>query len=185
MQNQSKRKQQWTQKQIQILKQYVIQQRSHLRSKFYQNIAAGTMRFRKTKGFFIQMGVRVGKSSEKCKSKFQKMESEIYLEHLDIPERHFELYKYLRAGAKLTSNRICESALKKTCVCSSEDTQSHGNGRVSLSLHKAEDRRACQGADMHLSFENLRIEIILKCKTGEFGPINLGISKLGTESQIE
>ena len=168
------KKQHWTRAQTQTLRQYVAQHRQQLRSKFYQNIAAGKIRFRKAKGFFIQMGARLGKSSEKCKSKFQKMETDIYQGLLGIPEPHYRLYCHLRAGHRLASSRLRQVPPAKACTC----VRMHsGNGAELPATEKASSTRT---AEMQTRLENLRIKIILKCRSGELGPVDLGTSKLGT-----
>lgn len=178
-------KRKWTKAQTQILRQYVTNHKVHLRSKFYQNIAAGRIRYRKAKGFFVNMGVKVGKSFEKCKSKFQKMESEIYLELLDIPKQHLELYNYLRTRSKLLSTSVQQVRPRKKCLCVIGNA--NGSKPQKVMSSRATKIGACpdQIVDKHLYFEKLRIEIILKCKAGKLGDVDLGIAKLGIFAEVK
>ena len=87
----------WTDKEIENLKNYSIQKKDELLSNLYRNIIAGIIRFRKTPRFFKEMSLLVGRSSEQCKSKFQKLEEEIYLSALEIPEHHYRVFTWLRS----------------------------------------------------------------------------------------
>lgn len=167
----------WTPKQIECLKNYAQKNKAHIASKFYQNIIKGRMQFRKAKGFFIRLGQQLGKSPAKCKSKFQKIEREIYLEVLKIPASHYKIYSYIRKHCKLTSDRFVQSGRCQVCFCPVKDSftssvQDAGKG--------PEEKSKTQLANgLHARFENLRIEIILKCKAGLLGSKNFSLLDLG------
>ena len=78
------------------MKEFVIKKRESLIRNLYANILEGGLKHRRDFNFFKEMNKVLRKSVEKCKSKFQKIEKKIYEEFLDIPEKHYSLYVYLR-----------------------------------------------------------------------------------------
>lgn len=169
-----KKKQTWTAKQTEILKEYILKHAQHLKFKFYENIIAGSMKFRKFKGFFIDLGRQLGKSSVKCKSKFQKMESTIYLDLLELPESHFELYLYIRKGFKLVSDNFdfngndCSDIFEKPDFLTNNISEKVKISSEALRLSENDQIKR------HTYFENLRIQIILDFKFGKIKTVKFG-----------
>lgn len=95
-----KGKSRWTENNFQKFRAYIKKEGEYLKEYFYNCLKDPNDVQRKKIGFFKEMSAFVGKSSQKCKSRFQKCEEEIYCEFLKLPLEHFELYMFFR------SNRI-------------------------------------------------------------------------------
>lgn len=165
------KKQFWTPEQSGALREHVRRHAAHLKSKFYENIIAGSMQFRKAKGFFKELGRKVGKSSVKCKSKFQKREAVLYLRILGLPKAHYDLYCYIRKGFKLTGAGF-----------QSRENQINFNdrlreGRNGLGREEGPPEQKSQfGAreSRQSFFERLREKIIRRFVSGELESVDLG-----------
>ena len=94
----------WTDKDIEIIKHYAKTNSEILRSNMIINIIAGFNRFRKPKTFFIRLGQILNKCSKLCKSKFQKLEEEIYKEELGTDDNYYDTYKWIRKLRKSQAN---------------------------------------------------------------------------------
>lgn len=164
----------WSRHHIETIRQYILAHADHLKSKFYENIIAGAMKYRKAKGFFKNLGRLLGRSSIKCKSKFQKMEPEIYMNFLKVPKRHFDCYEYIRKGFKLTSKTFLECGDASPKTNSESEPNSSSPKRKVFSLDKAFEAQRVRPLQNHIGFENLRIEIILKFKAGELKFVKIG-----------
>ena len=86
----------WSKKDLSLLKEYILHHKDWLRRNFYMNIRANRLKFRKLSGFFVDMGKKVGRATEHCKSKFQKFERHIYTRYLKIPSNHYLVFCYVR-----------------------------------------------------------------------------------------
>ena len=69
-------------------------------SSFYRNILFARLNHRKRDHFFKEMSKRIKRSSSQCKSKFQKQEIKIFINHFKIPESHYEYFSFLREQRK-------------------------------------------------------------------------------------
>lgn len=90
------RKSSWTQNNLDKFRIFIISEKEYLTEYFYDHLSNPLTIKRKKIGFFKKMNSFVGKSSQKCKSKFQKNEEQIYCEYLDLPREHFELFQYYK-----------------------------------------------------------------------------------------
>lgn len=162
----------WDKKQTALIKEYAWEHRDHIRSRFYENIFAGRMQFRKVKGFFVKLAAKLGKSSEKCKSKFQKMEKTIYVETLRIPQSHYDTFQYLRRGKELIADKIRPGTESPVCLCAHESQPSIRSARKGEA--QTSETQVLRGAGRHVLFENSRIKIILNYKAGLLGSVKLG-----------
>lgn len=93
----------WLPEEFNQMKKYIISESQNLKSNMYINIVAGHKRFRKPRTFFIELGKIIGRSPSHCKSKFQKMENEIYLDYLKVKSEHFETFRWIR---KIKSSKV-------------------------------------------------------------------------------
>lgn len=94
----------WTPIEVFIVEQYALDHQDQLKQNLYRNIFAGTMLYRKKKGFFKQMSKLVDRPSKNCKSKFQKIERKIYVYLIGVPKDHYELFLLIRSGHRLGWN---------------------------------------------------------------------------------
>jgi hypothetical protein len=90
------KRQRWNEKELNELRKYILLKGDELKLAFYQNIIEGKIIYKKCSKFFIEMSKKIKRSSNQCKSKFQKMEREIYLEILQVPEEYYLLYQCQR-----------------------------------------------------------------------------------------
>lgn len=90
----------WSDTEIKQIQEYSKNNSDELLSNFYSNIVVGYMRFRKPKKFFVNLGILLQRTSSLCKSKFQKLEKEIYLEALQIQREEYELFCWVRSTKK-------------------------------------------------------------------------------------
>lgn len=100
-------KKKWTTKDIVILEKYVATNSLQLVSNFYKNILVGYIRFGKPYEFFTKLSQKLGKSKAQCKTKFYKMENELYVEVLTVAPLDFCLFVNIRRqNRKKIHNKI-------------------------------------------------------------------------------
>lgn len=97
----SKKRSVWNKIDTEKLKHFILSEKKDLLSNFYLNIKQKDKKCRKLPGFFQRMSLAVGKSSEQCKSKFQKFEANVYCNFLNVPKPHFELFEKLRVQKRI------------------------------------------------------------------------------------
>lgn len=102
--DQNKRKK-WTDKELNILKIYILKNENMLLTVFYKNISQGKNIFKKEDGFFNIMGNLLQRKSSECKSKFQKHEKIIYCEYLNVPDSHYQIYQHCRKMKRIKKNK--------------------------------------------------------------------------------
>ena len=90
----------WSPRELDLLESYIKEKTDCLKNNIYQNILIGKLQYRKNPRFFIKMSQTIGRSPEQCKSKFQKYEEKIYLIHLGVPKKHYEVFLHLRERKK-------------------------------------------------------------------------------------
>ena len=95
-----RQKKNWSHKEIDKLKEFILRRRSVLENIFYQNIIAGNLGERKIPGFYLDMSKAVDRTASQCKSKFQKFERIIYTEYLGISEEYYRAFLYIRKKKK-------------------------------------------------------------------------------------
>jgi hypothetical protein len=110
MPKKNKRKR-WSETELKIIKEYVISHKEDLITNFYQNIIISVKKYPKYPKFYTNLSKKLKRSSSQCKSKFQKMEKEIYLEYLGVSENEFELFNWIRQRKK--QNRIQNNQKKQ------------------------------------------------------------------------
>ena len=93
----------WSKEELNKIKNYSLLNQEDLVYNLYTNIVIGYMRFRKPRRFFVNLGQILKRSSSICKSKFQKLEKEIYTGTLRIPNHHYEVFCWIR---NLTKERV-------------------------------------------------------------------------------
>lgn len=116
------KRQRWTASELAHLRSYVLSKSAPLRLSLYQNLVEGSIKHKKSPRFFIEMSHLVARTPNQCKSKFQKMERDIYTAFLGVPARHYDLYARLRqlnsriktAHDKKTAPKPQRRALRKT-----------------------------------------------------------------------
>lgn len=86
----------WTEKEVANLKKYIKENSQQLKSQLLMNILMVSMHFSKQKGFYKTLSSIVGRTLPKCKSKFQKMEKDLYLKTLKISELDYEVFQWIR-----------------------------------------------------------------------------------------
>lgn len=101
----------WTSDELSKMGSFVESESRELFSNMYSNIAVGFMCFRKKRSFFKDMGQILGRPSQLCKSKFQKLEENFYLNLLKVPSSVYELFVELR---KYSSKSVMPSFLKNS-----------------------------------------------------------------------
>jgi hypothetical protein len=94
----------WTKLETANFEKYIKKKAFLLKANFYKNIYKGKMKFRRPPRFFIEMSNKIGRTASQCKSKFQKLEKEIYLEFLDLPLNHFLVYQSIRNNNQALSD---------------------------------------------------------------------------------
>lgn len=99
MPKRNKRKR-WTQSELNIIKEYVILHKEDLIDNFYQNIIISQKKYPKYPKFYTNLSKKLKRSSSQCKSKFQKMEKEIYLQYLGMNENEYNLFNWIRQRKK-------------------------------------------------------------------------------------
>lgn len=96
MPSQLNEKKKWTEKSNNKFKRFILLQKKYLSEHFYDNLANPENPKKKINGFYKKMGNFVGKSLENCTSKFQKNQSKIYCDYLNIPLEHYKLFEYYK-----------------------------------------------------------------------------------------
>lgn len=124
MQRQRRR---WNKKDLTELERFVNSRKRILLNNFYSNILAGDLIYRKNSRFFFDMGKKISKGAEKCKSKFQKYEKVIYCKFLEIPEDHYQVFLYLRQKKKARN-------LKNRILLPSKNSQMKNQGKLDYDL---------------------------------------------------
>ena len=94
----------WTKDELCKFKEYIISNSKQLISNLIINIVVGYMRFRKSRTFFINMGLLLNRKSKLCKSKFQKIERQIYTDFLKLPKEYYDIFCQLR---KQKARKVC------------------------------------------------------------------------------
>ena len=151
----------WTKKEVGLLENYAISQAEHLVFKFYENIISGSMEYRKNKGFFRELSKIIGKSSAQCKSKFQKIEEQIYLDLLHIPEDHYDLYLYIRNENKLYGCLHLKTLKKNQNKLENKADYSIFQSEFANNVLLLEKKKKKQfNMVLHMKYENLRAEIL-------------------------
>ena len=95
MPKKSKRKR-WSSNELNTMKDYVLLNKESLLDNFYKNIINKNKKYPKYSKFYTNLSKRIKRSSSQCKSKFQKMEREIYLDFLGVLESEFDLFVWTR-----------------------------------------------------------------------------------------
>ena len=86
----------WSSQDVSKLKSFIISQKDILLPIFYQNILNGCIKLRKPSGFFKKMSQYVSRTTDQCKSKFQKFEKEIYTKYLKVPSKDFFVFVWIQ-----------------------------------------------------------------------------------------
>lgn len=118
----------WSKSEVSKLKEFIKNKAASLIPYFYENIMKGTIKVRKYSGFYEEMAKFLNRTPKQCKSKFQKFEEQIYTKYLSLPQRDYELLKWIRKNkgihSKLTKIlNTRRSRLKATQdISNAEDT---------------------------------------------------------------
>ena len=78
-----------------------------------QNIINGKIRRQTIYGFFSKMSSKLNRTASQCKSKFQRMEREIYLDYLSIPEQDYLVFCWVRKGMPGESIKNVKSPIRR------------------------------------------------------------------------
>ena len=100
-----RKRQKWTPADVDRLRRYSKSRSAHLTTSMYQNILAGDMKYPRQKGFFQDMAKILRRSVPKCKSKFQKLEEQVYLETLGVPATHYDCFVWTRRRTRAEFDR--------------------------------------------------------------------------------
>lgn len=194
----------WTKVETANLEKYIKSQSGLLKNNFYWNIYFGKMKRRRPARFFIEMGSRIGRTSSQCKSKFQKFEREIYVEYLEIPANHFQVYKAIRnrqkgasesgewnsqkrrSRSRKTKQTRRESQMKSESegdkVEGNETRANEGKMEKSGKTRKKRRKEAKEDAEENetnqVDLKKVREEIIMKIRAKEIKLKNFRRSKL-------
>jgi len=106
----------WTSEDLSRLKSFILSQKQVLTPIFYQNILAGSIKNRKPSGFFKKMKEYLNRSTEQCKSKFQKFEKEIYTKYLQIPRKDFQVFLWIQKNKDVNKKISKYSEIAKNQV---------------------------------------------------------------------
>lgn len=109
----NQKRQRWSDDEVSLLKEFIIEQKSDLIKNFYMNILSGDFGYRKMSKFFPEMSKKIGRNPDQCKSKFQKFEEKIYIDYLNINPNHFKVFIYLRTKKIKLKNQILKNELEK------------------------------------------------------------------------
>jgi predicted GIY-YIG superfamily endonuclease len=93
----------WSSKDISKLKSFILSQKNILIPIFYQNILSGSIKTRKPSGFFTKMSTYLGRTTDQCKSKFQKFEKEIYTKYLKVPNKDFFVFLWMQKNKDINT----------------------------------------------------------------------------------
>ena len=86
----------WTNEEIIKIENYTRMKSSLIISNVYINIILGYVKFRKPKDFFISLADIIGRSSKLCKSKFQKIEDDLFKNVLMFDTDTYKLFYHLK-----------------------------------------------------------------------------------------
>jgi hypothetical protein len=86
----------WSKSEVLKLKEFIKSKAASLIPYFYENIMKGTIKVRKYSGFYEEMAKFLKRTPKQCKSKFQKFEEQIYTKYLSLPQKDYELLKWIR-----------------------------------------------------------------------------------------
>lgn len=86
----------WTPEEILLLEKYVATNSDQLIADLYKNILVGYIRFGKPNEFFNGLSKMVDRTKAQCKSKFNSMESQLYIKLLRVPCLDFCLLVNIR-----------------------------------------------------------------------------------------
>ena len=105
----------WTENELEKLKTYVQEHSELLVFIFYRNLLQKNKLNRKPKKFFQRLGKILRRTSDKCKSKFQKHEKIIFTHYLGIPEEHYSFYLEITSKESFSANFVLfHKRLKET-----------------------------------------------------------------------
>ena len=130
----------WNDKDIMSVKNYTLSNREVLLSNMYINIIVGFVKFRKPRTFFKDLGLLLDRPSYLCKSKFQKIERELVVNLLKVPQELYNLYLYIRKS-KIKNPSYDFKNIKSNLVIKykkrrpNEIMKMNSNHFINISLH--------------------------------------------------
>jgi hypothetical protein len=98
----------WNHHELAKLETFIKQNSKSFYQHFYKNILNPIHQVRKEPRIFIRMEEFVGKTTKQCKSKFQKYDRTIYLDHLNIPIDHYQVFLHIQNKKR----RNCQLKIK-------------------------------------------------------------------------
>lgn len=169
----------WSKNEIKMIEEYSELHAKHLKTNMYQNILIGTMRFSRKLGFFKNLSKITKRSITKCKSKFQKMERKIYLGILNVPEKDYNCYLWVRKTTRIDSSRKkhLKKKLTKNKKWNLRKKKWKKEEQVNGNLKNTSDRIFLNERDDN-RFKKLRFELIKKYLNDELDLPDLTFSKL-------
>ena len=178
----------WTPKQVGTITEYSKSRSEHLTALMYTNILAGKMQFAKQSGFFKALSRKTKKSITKCKSKFQKMEQQLYLGALGVPEAHYRCFVWVRkrTRADLVKARARDFPLTtKKWNLRKKKLHSARHARLEAAEPKTNQPERDQATNSH--FERVRSGLVERYLTGRLAldGISAGNSFMQADLQSE